>query len=181
MQIQPRDLPLARRIYKAERANQRRELVRYNEPYSGTGDMPRGINRGTRFAAAAWEHAKIQATFERARSEGRVRLNFIPDEDARWGDLFGDIFEPKANPDIKPHIMDRERREAEERLEREGAWGIVGEYFDGRIWQSADACFGFVGDDYEGSGVDLDVMTAALEAAEHVECCPACGRPTAEA
>ena len=62
-------------------------------------------------------------------------------------------------------------------MNRQGVWGIVGEYFDGEVWQHADSCFGFVGDDWKNSGYDTDIMQATLDAARDASVCRCCGRP----
>jgi hypothetical protein len=62
-------------------------------------------------------------------------------------------------------------------VDRDGVWGIVGEYFDGERWQHADSCFGFVGDDWKNSGYDTDIMRATLDEAKDVSVCRCCGRP----
>ena len=51
-----------------------------------------------------------------------------------------------------------------DRIEREGVWGIIGEYWDGAEWQIADSCWGFVGDDLELNGYDDDIRRATLDA-----------------
>ena len=62
-------------------------------------------------------------------------------------------------------------------VNREGVWGIVGEYFDGERWRHADSCFGFVGDDWKNSGYDTDIMRATVDASEDARVCRCCGRP----
>ena len=71
----------------------------------------------------------------------------MPDETCSLEDLEGDCFNPKANPDIPASRLERNRKELMEKVNREGVWGIVGEYFYGEVWQQADSCFGFVSDD----------------------------------
>src|SRR5574337_1185986 len=50
--------------------------------------------------------------------------------------------------------------------ERDGVWGLIGEYFDGDKWQHADSCWGFIGGDWKDSGYDADIMRATLAAAK---------------
>ena len=95
---------------------------------------------------------------------GDVRLRIVPDETCSLEDLEGDSFNPKANPDIPASRLQRDREDFIAKVNREGVWGIVGEYFDGE-WQPADSCFGFVGDDWKHSGYDTDIMRATLDAA----------------
>lgn len=108
---------------------------------------------------------------------GNVRLRVVPDETCSLEDLEGDCFNPKANPDIPASQLQRDREEFIAKVNREGVWGIVGEYFDGEAWQHADSCFGFVGDDWRHSGYDTDIMRATLDAARDARVCRCCGRP----
>jgi hypothetical protein len=108
---------------------------------------------------------------------GEVRLRVVPDECADLADLEGDRFNPRVNPDIPVSRLEREQQEFHEKVEREGVYGIVGEYFDGETWQHADSCFGFVGDDWKQSGYDTDIMQSTLDAAKGIEVCPTCHRP----
>lgn len=80
---------------------------------------------------------------------GNVRLRIVPDDSCSLEDLEGDCFNPEANPDIPASRLQRDRKEFIAKVNREGAWGIVGEFFDGEHWQHADSCFGFVGEDWK--------------------------------
>jgi hypothetical protein len=53
-----------------------------------------------------------------------------------------------------------------ERARKDGVWGIESQYNlgDGRGWVSADSVWGFIGDDYKGSGYDDDIRSAAISA-----------------
>lgn len=101
---------------------------------------------------------------------GAVRLRVEADSYASLDDLEGDCFNPHANPDISPARLARERAAFIEKVECEGVWGIIGEYWDGRQWRQADSVWGFVGDDWQDSGYDIDIMSSALDAAR--ECVP---------
>jgi hypothetical protein len=108
---------------------------------------------------------------------GNVRLRAVPDEMCSLEDLEGDCFNPKANPEIPPSKLESDRQEFIAKVNREGVWGIIGEYFDGEQWQHADSCFGFVGDDWKHSGYDTDIMRATLNEAKDARVCRGCGRP----
>jgi hypothetical protein len=108
---------------------------------------------------------------------GNVRLRVVADEMCSLDDLEGDCFNPKANPDIPASQLQRDREEFIAKVNREGVWGIVGEFFDGEKWQHADSCFGFVGDDWKDSGYNTDIMRAALNEAKAARVCRCCGRP----
>lgn len=140
-------------------------------------------------SADAWQVATVKARWEDAggyiktdgydedTTEHPVRLRIEPDEIVSLDDLAGDTFDPKANPDIPKARMDREREAFIETVNRDGVWGVIAEYWNGEKWVHADSCWGFVGDDWQDSGYDVDAMEAALEALAKLEHCPTCGRP----
>lgn len=170
-------MPTAHHYYKRERAEQQRLLVdHYNTPHSGTGRLI-GINRGTRFAAAAWDRAKTQAGFDDLESAGLARIQQVPDDLQSEDDLFGDTFNPEVNPEVKPHIMAREKQHELDRVNRDGVWGYVAEVWDGREWQHVDSIFGFIGDDFHGSDADTDLMQACINYFASRPTCSECGRP----
>jgi hypothetical protein len=94
---------------------------------------------------------------------GNVRLRMVPDETCSLEDLEGDCFNPQANPDIPASQLQRDREEFIAKVNREGVWGIMGEYFDG--------------DDWKNSGYDTDIMRATLNVARDTRVCRCCGRP----
>ncbi len=110
-----------------------------------------------------------------------VRLRLVPDECATLADLEGDSYNPKVNEDISPAKLKKERKEFIDRINRDGVWGIVGEYRinSNEEWVIADSCFGFVGDDWKDSGYDIDIMSTTLEARTEAmgDVCAHCGRP----
>lgn len=108
---------------------------------------------------------------------GDVRLRVVPDETCSIEDLEGDCFNPKANPEISASRLQHDREEFMAKANRDGVWGIIGEYFDGEVWQHADPCFGFVGDDWKHSGYDTDIMRTTLDTAKDARICRCCGRP----
>jgi hypothetical protein len=94
---------------------------------------------------------------------GSVRLRVVPDDSVDLDDLFGDTFNHAVNDDIRPEVLDKQRREEVDRVERDGVWGVIGEYWNGEEWERVDSCFGFVGDDWRDSGYDIDIMRATLD------------------
>ena len=127
-----------------------------------------------------WEKHEV-AKYSRGQpidpQRGDVRLRMVPDEMCSLEDLEGDCFDSKANPDISASKLHRDREEFIAKVNREGVWGIIGEYFDGEAWKHADSCFGFVGDDWKNSGYDTDIMRATLDEATDARICRCCGRP----
>lgn len=106
-----------------------------------------------------------------------MRLRMVPDETCSLEDLEGDCFNSKANPDIPASRLQHDREDFIAKVNRDGVWGIIGEYFDGEAWHHADSCFGFVGDDWKHSGYDTDIMRATLDKAKDSRVCRYCGRP----
>lgn len=167
----------ARSIYKRERAKQQRILIdHYNTPYSGTGRLI-GISKGTRFAAAAWDRAKTQAAFDQLEAAGLARIQQVPDDCQTEDDLFGDVFNPDANPEVKRHVMEREKQHEIDRANNDGVWGYIAEVWTGREWQHVDSIFGFIGDDFHGSDYDTDLMQTCVDYFAGRPTCSECGQP----
>lgn len=122
-------------------------------------------------AKQAVSRAKLLARWEGMKQAGMVRLRIAPDEFVNMDDLKGDTYSRKANPDIPEPRMAREEKEFEERIEREGVCGIVGEYWNGEEWVQVDSCWGFVGDNWKESGADDGIREAAMDAAESARTC----------
>ena len=132
----------------------------------------------------AIRHARVRLAWEErewdefsAPAIGQVRLRVEPDEDCYLDNLFGDTYNPEVNSDIPRSRLERKREAEIERINRDGVWGIIGEYFDGESWVHADSCWGFVGDDWKGSGYDVDIMASTLAEAAKITICSECGRP----
>jgi hypothetical protein len=148
------DSPNIRR--KAIAILHRREFL---EAYSyPTGGSPlQGRYRALRRSLA------VRAIFSTLEEMGLVRLRIAPDESADLADLKGDCFDPSANPNIPPTRLKAEERALEERVERDGVWGLISEYRpnpdsnpDNRnSWHCADNCWGF--------GCDTDAMDSAIQ------------------
>ncbi len=125
-------------------------------------------------ARHAWQYARDDAycatVWPMLELWGLVRLDIVPDEVCMLEDLAGDCFNPDVNTDIPPARLAEEYRHFCDRVDRDGVWGIVGEWRlpidaavdDADAWQHADSCFGFVGDDWKGSGHDADIMRQAM-------------------
>jgi hypothetical protein len=98
---------------------------------------------------------------------GKIRI--AKEEDVFWSidDLAGDMFNPDVNDDISPAILKKQRRSFVARVNRSGVWGAVAETWNGRAWDDEstghNAIFGFVGNDFVGSGYELQLLEEALE------------------
>jgi len=105
-------------------------------------------------AADAMRNAKIRTNWNAICPE-YVQLAIVPDCDIDLSYLDQeDCFSTSA------------KQETIDRCNRDGAWGIVGQYrlTDESEWITVDSCWGFVGDDWENSGYDIDIMQATLDA-----------------
>ena len=132
------------------------------------------------------KHA-IHKQFNALADAGFVRIRIMPDDDADYGNLARDCFNPKANSDIRPALLAKREDEFKARISHDGVWGIVGEYTlqecddscgyhnsnsdvylgDSNCrctFEHADSCFGFVGDDWKESGYLEDIMQSTISA-----------------
>lgn len=157
----------------------KKELHRLYQRERGRGFQAKWAlsNARTRMEWGSHEVAEYSSGEPIDPNRGHVRLRVLLDETCHVEDLEGDTFNPKANPNIPASRLERERKEFVEKVNANGVWGIVGEYFDGETWRHADSCFGFVGDDWKNSGYDTEIMRATLDAAKDVRVCRCCGRP----
>jgi len=112
----------------------------------------------------------VPSTWEEAEVAGVVRFRVEPDQDVDLDDILGDAYDHKVNPGILPAVLDAQRRDEIERIERDGVWGIVAEYACPCCgqWIVSDSCWGFVGDDWKNSGYDDDVKQMTLDTAREV-------------
>jgi len=132
----------------------------------GTGKRYHTQTPANRALESAIYNEKVNRLWSEHEGES-VRLLLLPDDTRSIEDLEGDTYNPDANPDIPAATLARERKEFIERINNDGVWGIVGEYRCNtcRQWTTADSVWGFVGDDWQGSGYDLDIKAATLQAA----------------
>lgn len=136
-------------------------------------------------ARAAWRNVLVNAlwdTLDYGDKDGRtlVRLRIVPD-DADFNNLCGDTFDLKYNPNIRPAKLARELAEFREKVERDGVWGVIGEFRTSakEPWQHADSCWEFVGDDWKDSGYDVDIKEETLRQLRVAQddVCPTCRKP----
>ena len=88
---------------------------------------------------------------------------------ARFADLEGeDRVRFRVEPDHMPfeHGDMGDEKETNERIDRDGLWGIVSERRCSKCgsWHHVDSVWGFIGEDWRDSGYDTDVMQAAIDA-----------------
>lgn len=89
----------------------------------------------------------------------------IKDSDYSFTDLCGDTFCPEVNNGIDPAQLKREKEAFRRRVKKEGVYGcglaLNGvQLFDHTVW-------GFVGDDYLGSGYDSEHLSELLDRVHH--------------
>lgn len=100
---------------------------------------------------------------------GDSRIRIVESADCMsWDDLTGDSFCPKANPDIKPEILEHEEQEYLEKVNRDGVWSYNAQVWNGEGWESVYSIGGFVGDDFIGSCYDDDLMESTIEALQDI-------------
>jgi hypothetical protein len=160
-------------------SRKKRELVHdriayQNRPIQVTGGrwVYPGIVSGGGFK---WANRESEAVtlYEYLEKLGLVDIEKESEEFLSIDDLLGDIFDPVLNSDIKPEILEREKRAELDRIDRNGVWGHIahgrrliigtgGELLPGE-WIETEACWGFVGDDFWGSGYDIDFMDSTVD------------------
>jgi len=128
-------------------------------------------------ASNAYDMAKTNVAFDNLEFDEVVRIRVEPDEFFDLDNLLGDTYDPSVNTDIPPERLERERKAEINRINRDGVWGIVGEYFNGETWEVADSVWGFVGDDWQDSGYDVDIKQSTINAYRSVQYCVTCRRP----
>jgi len=113
----------------------------------------------------ALRQARILARFRAAETAGLVRLRWAPDECCNLADLEGDTFDEPLNAATVPggvRTIRAEREAFHRRIDREGVWGLIGEYRvrpDG-AWSRAESVWGFVGQD--SYGYEFAIMAETL-------------------
>ncbi len=125
-------------------------------------------------AKNALDMARTLAAFQECEDE-TVRLRCEPDEHCDMENLKGDTFNREVNTDIQESRMAREEKEFEESIERDGVWGIIGEYLNPATgqWEHGDSCWGFAGykdstDPFENCAV-IDIMDQTIDALHKAE------------
>lgn len=126
-------------------------------------------------ADTALAYAKIRKQWEALESAGFVRLVYVPDDDT-FDDSYIDTW-----TDVSEERRERWRKELWEQIERDGVWGLCGEFRldvdDDYRWDSGDAIFGLVGQD--DCGYAPGIMQGTIEAlrVSLKSRCTCCHRP----
>jgi len=109
------------------------------------------------------EIEKINSAFEELQQMGLLRFRIVPDE-TFYDDSYVDTWEISESDKIKA------KKEIRERIEEEGVWGIAVDKKCSECgqWDEVDSVYGFIGNEYEGSGYDIDVKISGLKSvAQH--------------
>jgi len=87
---------------------------------------------------------------------GLVRINIEPDQE------FDDSF-----VDTWTNVSEGRRKRIKENLwaeiDRDGVWGMVGEYNMFGQWVPTDSCWGFIGTDLENNEYRIDIMDNTIK------------------
>lgn len=125
---------------------------------SAVEDEYHRLRRKDWHASEAWRAAKVNTTWHYAERAGLVRVRCEPEECIPV-EYFAPEFESR----------DEENR-WHAHVNNVGIWWYVTEYLDPVDgWTYADSCGGFIGDDWEDSGYDVDMKEAALAALDSVD------------
>jgi len=145
-----------------------KQLIRKHmrERFADRLDTKRSYTRGS--LPSAYQHVVEDVTTERCfalmEAHGLVVIMEDPD-DLPMDGLFGDVYCPKANPDINPNVLAKQKQEVVDRLNAEGQWFVESMYRcpEGDGWQTADGIGGFIGGDFWGSGYETALRREALD------------------
>lgn len=117
-------------------------------------------------SAARWARESVATLrrWEHAEDAGLVRFRTLPDEGPYDA---GDTYDVDMHKDTVPggeRAIVAQRKAEESRLERDGLWGIACDYrvSPSMPWTPGDSVWGFVGDDWQDSGYDVDVRAETL-------------------
>lgn len=129
------------------------ELEKYNK-------NPKHYNtRSLDLLKMSWQKiAIVQACFELFERDGLAHIEKWDDETYELDHLLGDCFCPIANPDIDPAELKRQKRNYLARINRQGVHGHTLHVLGNEL----DSIGGFVGNDFYGSGYDVDFYNAAF-------------------
>jgi len=106
------------------------------------------------------EIEKINDVFKQAQADGLLRFRIVPDE-TFYDDSYIDTWDYLSESEkIKA------KKEIRDRIEEDGVWGIIVDRKCSECgqWTEVDSVYGFIGNEYENSGYDIDVKKAGLKA-----------------
>lgn len=93
-----------------------------------------------------------------------IRIVKVKDETYDINELKGDTFKVEHNPNIDLADLKIAEYVFEQRIQKQGVYGVVGQYKDSSgEWRVYESVWGFVGNDYLSSGHEEDIARATLE------------------
>lgn len=95
--------------------------------------------------------------------QGKIRLRATEDNYYCIKSILGDLFSPYENPEICPKLLLKQEKAYKAKVYRNKVWTMYGEYWTGREWIECDSIGGFVGNDFFGSGYEMQVLGQALD------------------
>lgn len=114
-------------------------------------------------AASAMRAARVNVAWGDAEDDGLVELTCEPDQCSTIEECSGDY------SDLVPHMREKYRKQDLETAERDGIWVYSTHYrasVDSEV-ECADSIGGVTGD-FQDSGYDVDLKSAALEALDEL-------------
>jgi len=96
---------------------------------------------------------------------GLFRVVLVEDDTYSFEELCGDVYSPEANPDVDVTVLARQKRAFRARVNKDGVYGSVAQVRETPLdeWVVIESIWGFVGDDFIGSGYESDFINAASE------------------
>lgn len=116
------------------------------------------------------DNAVAIAAFAVLKHDGLATIKKNPDAYYTFAEHEGDCFNPQVNTDIAPEELKRQRRREMARFNRQGVWYHTLEVLN----EEHDSISGFIGNDFYGSGYDIEFydiafsLLAESEMAEYV-------------
>lgn len=102
--------------------------------------------------------ARIQDAWTDLENEGVVRIEH-PVDCEPYDDSYIDTWD-----DLSPKKREEEKKRLWRQIERQGVYGIQGQFSDGEHWNNVDTMWGIFGDDLTDNGYDLDIKEATIAA-----------------
>ncbi|UCW44093.1 hypothetical protein [Vibrio phage F23s1] len=134
-----------------------RELQKQKDRYAANPDLY-GKQTEESLIQRWIDNAYSKAVFQQLERDGLARINKETDSFYSFADHAGDCFDPEVNKDIDPAELKRQRKNELARFNRQGVYYheliVLGE--------TLGSIGGFVGNDFYGSGYDIDFYNTAI-------------------
>ncbi|UTQ72830.1 hypothetical protein [Vibrio phage vB_VpS_CC6] len=134
-----------------------RELQKQKDRYAANPDLY-GKQTEESLLPRWIDNAYSKAVFKQLEVDGLAHINKESDSFYSFADHAGDCFDPEVNKDIDPAELKRQRKNELARFNRQGVYYheliVLGE--------TLGSIGGFVGNDFYGSGYDIDFYNTAI-------------------